>query len=202
MNSRRDQRGEGMGEEKVKEEAMRIIEMFQVLPRLVVFDLDYTLWPFYCECRSKSEMPSLYSHAKGILSALKEKGIDIAIASRSPTADIANTFLSKLGIKSMFVTKEIFSSWTHKTDHFQRIHSRTGIPFNSMLFFDDENRNIQAVSKMGVTSIYVSNGVNLGALRQGLKEFTENQNASEKNKQTWLRKYSQNSNSSEKSNPK
>ncbi|XVF44856.1 hypothetical protein PTKIN_Ptkin02bG0157400 [Pterospermum kingtungense] len=147
-------------------------------------------------------MPSLYPHAKGILSALKDKGIDLAIASRSPTADIANTFLDKLNIKSMFVTKEIFSSWTHKTDHFQRIHSRTGIPFSSMLFFDDENRNIQAVSKMGVTSIYVDNGVNLGALRQGLTEFTENQNASEKNKQKWLKKYSQNSKSSEQNNQK
>lgn len=50
-------------------------------------------------------MPSLYPHAKGILSALKDKGIDLAIASRSPTADIANTFLDKLDIKSMFVTK-------------------------------------------------------------------------------------------------
>ncbi|XWS68224.1 hypothetical protein CRYUN_Cryun04dG0072500 [Craigia yunnanensis] len=170
-----------MGEEKVKEEAMRIIEMFQVLPRLVVFDLDYTLWPFYCELRSEREMPSLYPHAKGILSALKDKGIDLAIASRSPTEDTANTFLDKLSIKSMFVTKEIFSSWTHKTDHFQRIHSRNGIPFNLMLFFDDENMNIQAVSKKGVTSIYVDNGVNLGALRQGLTEFTNNQNASKKN---------------------
>ena len=50
-------------------------------------------------------MPSLYPHAKGILSALKDKGIDLAIASRSPTADIANTFIDKLSIKSMFVTK-------------------------------------------------------------------------------------------------
>ncbi|XP_012467031.1 uncharacterized protein LOC105785477 isoform X2 [Gossypium raimondii] len=32
-------------------------------------------------------------------------------------------------------------------DHFQKIHSRTGNPFNSMLFFDDEDRNIQAVSE-------------------------------------------------------
>ncbi|GAU24075.1 hypothetical protein TSUD_388680 [Trifolium subterraneum] len=177
--------------EKTKSEAVKIIESFQILPKLVVFDLDYTLWPFYCECRSKRETPSLYPHAMGILLALKHKGIDIAIASRSPTADIAKAFLNKLGITSFFVAQEIYSSWSHKTDHFQRIHSTTGIPFNSMLFFDDENRNIQAVSKMGVTSILVDDGVNLGALSQGLTQFSRNWNTSQKNKQKWLSNYSQ-----------
>ncbi|EPS65937.1 hypothetical protein M569_08841, partial [Genlisea aurea] len=110
-----------MGDEGVKNEAIEIMSLFQVLPRLVVFDLDYTLWPFYCECRSKREMPKLYPHAKGILYALKDKGVDVAIASRSPTPDVADTFLHKLGIKSMFVAQEIFSSWSHKTDHFLRI---------------------------------------------------------------------------------
>ncbi|KAE8009287.1 hypothetical protein FH972_005734 [Carpinus fangiana] len=186
-----------MGDERVKAEALQIIGAFQVLPRLVVFDLDYTLWPFYCECRSKREMPSLYPHAKGILYALKDKGIDLAIASRSPTADIAKTFLDKLGVKSMFVAQEIFSSWTHKTDHFQRIHSRTGVPINSMLFFDDENRNIQAVSKMGATSILVDKGINLTALQEGLTRFSENWKTIEKNKQKWLKKFSQNPNSSD-----
>lgn len=62
---------------------------------------------FFClsvlsECRSKRDMPKLYPHAKGILYALKDKGVKLAIASRSPTPDIANTFLEKLGIKSMF----------------------------------------------------------------------------------------------------
>lgn len=50
-------------------------------------------------------MPSLYPHVKGILYALKDKGIDIAIASRSPTPDIAKTFLDKLGLQSMFVAQ-------------------------------------------------------------------------------------------------
>ncbi|KAF1890548.1 hypothetical protein Lal_00041341 [Lupinus albus] len=101
---------------------------------------------------SKREMPSLYPHVKGI--------------------DIANAFLNKLTINSMFVA--------------QRIHTRTGISFNSMLFFDDENRNIQSVSKMGVTSILVGNGVNLGAFREGLTRFSQNWNASQKNKQKWV----------------
>ncbi|XP_043713510.1 magnesium-dependent phosphatase 1 [Telopea speciosissima] len=170
-----------MGDERVKDEALRILGLFQVLPRLVVFDLDYTLWPFYCECRSKREMPSLYPHAKGIMYALKDKGVDIVIASRSPTPDIAKTFLDKLGLQSMFVAQEIFSSWTHKTEHFQRIHRRTGVPFDSMLFFDDEDRNIDTVSKMGVTSILVGNGVDLGALRQGLTMFTQNSSSSGRN---------------------
>ncbi|KAH6773220.1 Haloacid dehalogenase-like hydrolase superfamily protein [Perilla frutescens var. hirtella] len=171
---------------------MEIMGLFQLLPRLVVFDLDYTLWPFYCECRSKREMPRLYPDAKGILYALKDKGVKMAIASRSPTPDIANTFLDKLGIKSMFVAQEIFSSHTHKTDHFQRIHRRTNIPYTEMLFFDDEDRNIDPVSNMGVTSILVGNGVNLGALRQGLSKFSQNQ---EKNKQG-RRNRSKNSSSS------
>ncbi|XP_058069331.1 uncharacterized protein LOC131218671 [Magnolia sinica] len=172
-----------MGDEsRVREEALGILGLFQVLPRLVVFDLDYALWPFYCDCRSKREMPSLYPHAKGILYALKDKGIDIAIASRSPTPDIAKTFLNKLEIQSMFVAQEIFSSWTHKTDHFQRIHRRTEVPYKSMLFFDDEDRNIEAVSQMGVTSILVNNGVNLGALRLGLTNFTRNSATPDRNK--------------------
>lgn len=164
----------------MKEEALRMIGLFQTLPKLVVFDLDYTLWPFYCECRSKREMPSLYPQAKGILYALKDKGIDIAIASRSPTPDIATTFLDKLGIRSLFVAQEIFSSWTHKTEHFQRIHRQTGVPFTSMLFFDDEDRNIKSVSKMGVTSILVDNGVNLEEFRSGLQAFSRNNKSTNK----------------------
>ncbi|KAJ0040140.1 hypothetical protein Pint_27690 [Pistacia integerrima] len=170
-------------EEEVKKEASEIIGQYEKLPALVVFDLDYTLWPFYCECFYEDEMPYLYSHAKPILHALKERGIDVAVASRSPTPHIANTFLNKLGIHSMFVAKEIFSSWTHKTEHFQRIHRRTGVPFTSMLFFDDEDRNIEAVSKMGVASILVDNGVNLDALRQGLSEFSRKSGSSSRSRE-------------------
>ncbi|XP_039782674.1 magnesium-dependent phosphatase 1-like isoform X2 [Panicum virgatum] len=124
-----------MGDERVKAEALQILGLFQVLPRLVVFDLDYTLWPFYCECRSKRDSPSLFRHARGIMHALKEKGIDMAIASRSPTPDIAKVFIDKLELQSMFVAQ---------------------------------------VSKMGVTSVLVENGVNLDMFKLGLNNFATN----------------------------
>lgn len=34
-------------DDKVKNEALQIISLHQNLPRLVVFDLDHTFWPFY-----------------------------------------------------------------------------------------------------------------------------------------------------------
>lgn len=50
-------------------------------------------------------MSSLYPHGKDKLYAMKDKGVNIAIASRSPSPDIANTFLDKLGLSSLFVAK-------------------------------------------------------------------------------------------------
>ncbi|BBN11630.1 magnesium-dependent phosphatase 1 [Marchantia polymorpha subsp. ruderalis] len=157
-------------------EATRILNAASRLPALVVFDLDYTLWPYFCDCRSENESPVLYSQAKGVIQALKSKGVLMAIASRSPTANKARTFLSKLDLLSSFSVMEVYPSWSDKTDHFQKIHQKTGIPYNSMLFFDDEDRNIQAVGHMGVKSVQVHNGVNLAALKAGLQKFAGTEN--------------------------
>lgn len=49
---------------------------------------------------------------------------------------------------------------------------------------------------MGVTSLSVGNGVNLGAFRQGLMVFSQNADTAEKNLNRWRTKYSQKSKSS------
>lgn len=165
-----------MTDDDVKAEALGVLSAATLLPRLVVFDLDYTLWPFYCECRSKSDSPRLYPQARGILNALKEKEMKMALASRTPTPDIARVYLNKLGLTSFFVDMEIFPSWTHKTEHFKNIQRKTNIPFNSMLFFDDEDRNTQSVSRMGVSSVLVDNGVTIEALKEGLTNHARPEN--------------------------
>jgi hypothetical protein len=60
---------------------------------------------FAAECRSKRDWPSIFSHARSIMYTLKEKGIDMVIASRSPTSDIAKVFQDKLELQPMFVAQ-------------------------------------------------------------------------------------------------
>ncbi|GAY38796.1 hypothetical protein CUMW_039420 [Citrus unshiu] len=103
--------------EKMKNEALEIIGQFENLPRLV--------------CCYEDEIPYLYPHAKGILEALKEKGIHVAVASRSPTPDIAKTFLHKLGIHSMFVPMVVIYMYTKDSSNASSSESTCAIfPFH------------------------------------------------------------------------
>jgi magnesium-dependent phosphatase 1 len=133
---------------------------------------------------SKGELPyPPYPHATGITRALKDKGVDMAIASRSPTPDIARSFLEIMGIQSLFTAQEIFLSWDSKIEHFKNIQRTTGITFNEMLFFDDDYRNTHTAQKMGVTSVLVEDGVTLEKLRLGLSIYA-NKFASSNTNQT------------------
>lgn len=40
-----------------------------------------------------------------------------------------------------------------------------------MLFFDDEHRNITDIRSLGVTCVWVENGVNKSLVQSGLKRF-------------------------------
>lgn len=66
-------------------------------------------------------MPNLFPQARGILYALKDSGINVAIASRTPTPEIAKTFLDKLGIQSIFVA-QVSLQGSIVTISFPRVH--------------------------------------------------------------------------------
>lgn len=45
--------------------------------------------------------------------------------------------------------------------------------FDEMLFFDDESRNIYDITKLGVVSILVKNGVTMHVMEQGIQKYID-----------------------------
>ncbi|KAF2231225.1 hypothetical protein EV356DRAFT_507161 [Viridothelium virens] len=82
------------------------------LPKLLVFDLDYTLWPFWVDTHVSPPLKAssdgltvsdaygdsygFYPDVTSILDAAKAKGIPIAAASRTHTPDLARQMLRLL----------------------------------------------------------------------------------------------------------
>ncbi|EFN51922.1 hypothetical protein CHLNCDRAFT_27401 [Chlorella variabilis] len=153
----------------------------------VVFDLDYTLWPFWCEMFTAAQTPWLYPHVPAILEGLQARRIPLAVASRTPTPHVANAFINKLDIRHRFCRQAQPSrtcllrassqpgSCSCSCPHLPNIQCDTGLPFTDMLFFDDEHGNIKRVGRLGVVSILVdtSTGVCLQSLERGLQAFAD-----------------------------
>ncbi|XP_060112730.1 magnesium-dependent phosphatase 1 isoform X2 [Heteronotia binoei] len=116
-------------------------------PSLVVFDLDYTLWPFWVDTHVDPPF---------------QKG-------RTGEVQGANQLLDLFSLDRFLRYKEIYPG--SKVTHFQRLSQKSRVPLSQMLFFDDEDRNIRDVSKLGVTCIRVRNGMNLSLLKTGLEAF-------------------------------
>ncbi len=74
-----------------------------------------------------------------------------------------------LGWDQIFDHKQIYPGC--KMTHFQYLSRKSGLTYSEMLFFDDENRNIVDLQKMGVVSILVTSGVDCLVLDQGLAQF-------------------------------
>lgn len=56
---------------------------------------------------------------------------------------------------------------------FCRFKKSSGFEFKDMIFFDDEHRNIVDLTRHGVLSVLVSNGVNKKVVQAGLAEFAK-----------------------------
>ncbi|KAL2440997.1 hypothetical protein ABEF95_010545 [Exophiala dermatitidis] len=94
------------------------------LPALLVFDLDYTLWPFWVDTHVSApvkpaspagqyntrmldrdgESFSFYDDVPGILAAAKERGIPMSLASRTHAPDLARDMLRGLHVPSHTAT--------------------------------------------------------------------------------------------------
>ena len=202
------------------------------LPRAVVFDLDYTLWPFWVDTHVSApplranadhsavadrvgETFAFYADVPGILHGLRLAGARLAVASRTHRPDLGREMLKLLhvpGRSSVLGSAadptgdgedgggggggssssrkdakdrerenrprkaidffdgglEIYPS--SKVRHFEVLHRRTGIPYDQMLFFDDESRN-RDTEALGVTMWLVRDGVTWDEVVRGVREW-------------------------------
>lgn len=164
------------------------------LPKLIVFDLDYTLWPFWVDthvtppikatpqndaCKDRfGESFAFYVEVPSILSSLREKNIKVGAASRTSAPDLAREMLRLLHIVDVdgkkkkaidfFDQLEIYPG--NKITHFNKLQKATGLRYEDMLFFDDEARN-RNVETLGVTMYLVRDGVSRAEINNGIKEW-------------------------------
>jgi len=162
---------------------------------MIVFDLDYTLWPMWVDTHVSAPLkPSrdggltvqdayggsygFYNEVAGNLASIKEKGIVLGAASRTSAPDLARNMLNILTIPSedgskpkaitLFDYLEIYPG--SKTTHFQRLHKKSGVAYEEMLFFDDESRN-RNVEELGVVMQLVRDGVTRSEINKGVESW-------------------------------
>ncbi|KAL4808256.1 magnesium-dependent phosphatase-1 [Aspergillus unguis] len=173
------------------------------LPKLIAFDLDYTLWPFWVDthvtppikarennsrCVDKwDETFAFYPAVSSIITSCKSRQIPLALASRTSAPDLARDMLKGLHIIPSFSDNpsankvrtvraldyfdyiQIFPAT--KTQHFARIHQASGIAYEDMLFFDDEARNRNVETELGVTFVLVRDGMTRDEVDKGVRAW-------------------------------
>lgn len=163
------------------------------LPKVIVFDLDYTLWPFWCDTHVTLPLKPTVDHTSAIdsygdnfrfyrdvpeiLQTLASRDdLQICLASRTHAPRVAQSLLSMIWIDGKPAsTIFAFTAWgtSTKLQHFKELQLHTGVTFDQMLFFDDESRN-RDVERLGVTFVHVSNGVNWKVLQKGIEKWRSN----------------------------
>ncbi|XP_071442940.1 magnesium-dependent phosphatase 1-like isoform X2 [Hetaerina americana] len=102
-------------------------------PKLIAFDLDYTLWPFWVDTHvdppfrktprgdvldQRGTKVKHYPEVPKVLQKLSSKGYDLAVVSRTGEVRGANQLLQLYGWDRFFKFKEIYPG--QKTKHFER----------------------------------------------------------------------------------
>ena len=60
-----------------------------------------------------------------------------------------------------------------KTEQFHRLKAKSGVPFERMLFFDNEARNVREVATLSVCCVYTPDGMTVDNWREGVASFEE-----------------------------
>ena len=170
-------------------------------PECIVFDLDYTLWPYFCDAEiippfrkkviienneeklvivdHRNKIVGHYQDITKIVKTLKETCFSqmkskhyLAIASKATTRDIAVELMELFGWVNYFDSIQVFSGI--KTKHMKNIANELKLKnFNQILFFDDNKTNIVQTEALGVVGHQVRRryGLNISEFIQGLNKY-------------------------------
>ncbi|KAG1443133.1 hypothetical protein G6F56_010784 [Rhizopus delemar] len=168
-------------------------------PKLIVFDLDYTLWSDWIDCTSgppykylrktnsvtnkQKEELQLFEHTSKIISFIKTSlpETEIGIASRTHAPEWARKVLGlfrlpELDNMTLLEAIDYIEIYpTSKIKHFKALSEKSGLPCHEMLFFDDEKRNDE-VCKLGVhfTLVNTKTGITPTQFENALDAFEKN----------------------------
>ncbi|KAH7322226.1 magnesium-dependent phosphatase-1 [Rhizoctonia solani] len=148
------------------------------MPQLIAFDLDYTLWDFWVDThvtppfkRDGSSINQATDRYNTPISFYKDVPRSCSTSARQlltllllPPSE-SNSSTPRRAI-DFFDTLEIYPG--SKLRHFKALNKKTGIPYEEMLFFDDEHRN-KEVESLGVTMQLVRDGMSWKVFQQGLE---------------------------------
>ncbi|KAL1526335.1 hypothetical protein AB1Y20_015049 [Prymnesium parvum] len=163
------------------------------LPKLVVFDLDNTLWT--PELYTLRQLPVAWKDV-WLLDAAEDAlfelgshprwaGTQVAIASRTSKVAWAHALLASFAlpaagggektVRELISYAEIYVG--SKVKHFERLREQSGVPYEEMLFFDDalggKYGNCEAIAAEGVLSVHTPDGLTTERWREGLRAFSE-----------------------------
>lgn len=140
-------------------DAMAVVSVAATLPKFIVF-ADYNLGDYRS---ADDESEELRPQAMPIVRALLRKNVRVGVVLATPG--------NKDRLQAIGAMRKVFYLPAPVEKHFQGFRVSTGISYTSMLFFGHKERDIQAVSELGVNSVLVQDGINVDALRTGLLMF-------------------------------
>ncbi|RMD41255.1 hypothetical protein DV735_g3861, partial [Chaetothyriales sp. CBS 134920] len=158
------------------------------LPSVFVFDLDYTLWPFWVDTHCAPPLKPVISTA----TAAGSGGSKSASSSAASSAEVTKLrdrhgedfgFYDTKPFKAivLFTAPQIYPG--DKVTHFKKIQAvltttasttavnPNAIAFEDMIFFDDEARNRNVETELGVTFVLVRDGLTRDDVDRGVWEW-------------------------------
>ena len=177
----------------------------QVAPRVVIFDLDHTFWPF--DVDTEPVLPftkrggngaradevidahgmscAIFPDVRRVLAAVVNMGARIAFASRTHDSKAARALLEAHGLwieirgdERLFQAYPSGGSGRCKSVHFAKIFNALSLKPEDALFFDDMRDNIDHAVEGGTASILLGHGgLTWDSWEKGIKEWHRTRDA-------------------------